>query len=327
MQHLFLIESFEDFLVVSLLPSQEISLRSNGVFPLFGVFLILFVGLFGLFLQFLKFLLFLVDGLDFFLDFPDFNPINPNILALLIWNVLTEPNLVITYSLPHFVPFHLVTLDDILKHLLLASQQKFFLDLEFLFEQVVFFSYRFVLWTINRWCRFLVGVEVLLFRMRLWFLHMLESLFLRMRRWLLPDRLLPPNGLLTLYMLLAYLIDDRSLWLLSRGMHDWTKTEVVRDFLVLLDLLLRQHVEYWLTLWLIAVLYTLLFLYPVFLPFMPFLRLCAFYALYRLLIVTHCWIATFFTHPVLKQTDPLQLGIHHFLNYNLNAPSLNLLEI
>lgn len=170
-------------------------------------------------------------------------------------------------------------------------------------------------------CGFLVGVEIFLFLVRLGLLNMFDRLLLRMRGRLLSVRLL------SLDMLFAHLIDDGRLWLLLGCVDNRTETEVVRDFFVLLDFLLGQHIKHGLVLGLIAVVVVLLLLNLVFLSFMPLLRLCAFYALYRLLVVIDCWIAALLAHPVLKHSDPLQLGIHHFLNYNLNAPSLNLLEI
>lgn len=121
MQHFLFVQPFQDFLIMSFLTSQEICLRGDGVLPLLRVFLVLLVGLFGLFFQFLELLLLPVDGLYFLLDFPDLHTVDPNILALLVGDVLTKPDLVVADSLPHLVPLHLVTLDDVLQHLMFAS--------------------------------------------------------------------------------------------------------------------------------------------------------------------------------------------------------------
>ena len=44
---------------------------------------------------------------------------------------------------------------------------------------------------------------------------------------------------------------------------------------------------------------------------MALLRVCAFYAFYRLVIMTSVWVATLLPHSILKHADPLQFGIHH----------------
>jgi len=109
------------------------------VFPFLWILLIFFVRFFRLLFQFLQFLFLPIDGFNLFLDFSDLSTINPDVFALFVGDVLSESNFIIANPLSHFVSFHFVALDDVIKHLVFARSEKFFLDFEFLFEKIVFF--------------------------------------------------------------------------------------------------------------------------------------------------------------------------------------------
>lgn len=137
MKHFLFVQSFEDLLVVGLLPGQEVSLRGNRVLPLLRVLLVLLVRFLRLLLLSLQLLLLSVYCLYFLLDLPDLGPIDPDLLSLLIWNVLSQTDFVVAHPLTHLVSLHLVALYHVLQHLALAATQQFLLHLEFFPQQTI----------------------------------------------------------------------------------------------------------------------------------------------------------------------------------------------
>lgn len=102
------------------------------------------------------------------------------------------------------------------------------------------------------------------------------------------------------------------------------KRKVVSDLLVLFHFFFRHHIKYRLRVLILRLSLCLLHRYflLLFRLHMSLLRVRALYTLDRLIVDTSRRVLALLAHPVLQQTNSLQLWVQHYdcLNYNIKAP-------
>lgn len=93
------------------------------------------------------------------------------------------------------------------------------------------------------------------------------------------------------------------------------KAEVICNLFIFFHLVFWKHMEYRLRKRRIRILLLLFQRYFLLFKAMMFFRIGTFNAFNGFIVICDIRIATFFSHSVFQQTDPLQFGIHHTINY------------